>query len=535
MNSKKNTPLRRQPSLRLRPLAAVACAILCALLVARAVPGGAQAPTPAPSTPPPVPGTPSGGQLSIGTESPEIIPTNEDPLDPAATPEQRLQRQKNVIMKRIQMRQKMLDEKQRQADDEERRKYAEDQLAAQKREGAQNAALMAARAANPNATPTPVPPPSVVENLNRKTPTFVTMFLAPAAINTRPGVKFSTLCSLLNPDHLAVDAVELHISYPAWAIKLVGVHQDKLLPLLSSEPECHVDEKAGTIVFKAKFAQINRTMDVTLLTFVWQATATIDEAKIKLSIGDQNSTVFSGKRIINSARWGQIDTLMGATVHIENPQGDKPRQDRFLELGNHELMASGFPDQRKLRPPTLWMNQPDGQTLAPGTWLVVDLGINNPDHCVFDEVRLAANYDPQAVEIVDSDRGNWVREGTNLLDGPFHKAWPWDNLYSNYADNKRGVFYYRMGMNDQREQPSGTVARVFVHVKRAIQSPIFSWVWASGPDPSEPGSGIYLFNRNLYRRLLKMAGNQEDPNQGRMPTYDLAPSMEKADPAVYRQ
>lgn len=548
MNSNNHTPFRRRAAARRGPLAPVTLAfLLCALILAWGVPGRAQAPTPPPFPTPPgatPPGAnpPGGGKLEINNSivAGEIIPANEDPTDPTATPEERLRRQKVVIMKRIQRRQEMELAKERAENDAKNRtQEAADAQKAAAEQAAQTAKVAAEDAVSHGKTPPPVAAPLSQETITRKTPTYVTVFLAPGAINTRPGEKFSTLCSVLNTDHLPVSAVELNISYPAWAVKLVGIHHDKLLPNLSSEPECRVDEKAGAIVYKAKLSKINRTMDIPLLTFVWQALVPLDEGEIRLSIGQRDTLVYGGKKILNSGKWGQLDTLMGTTIHFGAAASNKPSPDRYLDFGNQQLMQTGFKDQRQLRPPSLWMKQTEGQILKPGEWLVVDLGVSNPGRCVFDEVRLAASFDPEAVEVVDSDRGNWIGEGVNLLDGPFHKEWPWDNLFKNYADNAQGIFYYRMAMSDLREQPSGTLARVFVRAKRPVQTPVFNWIMAHSANPEEPGSGVYLFNHSVYGRLLKTAAGQADSLQAatrtRMPAYDLAPGMEKADPAAYRQ
>lgn len=249
------TPSRRRAAAPRGPLAPVILAfLLCALILGRGVPGGAQAPTPPPFPTPPgatPPGaTPDGGKLEINNSivAGEIIPANEDPTDPTATPEERLRRQKVVIMKRIQRRQEMEAAKERGDNEAKIRAQEEaDKKAAAANQAAQDAKVAAEEAIAHGKTPPPVAAPLSQETITRKTPTYVTVFLAPGAINTRPGEKFSTLCSILNTDHLPVNAVELNISYPAWAVKLVGIHHDKLLPQLASEPECRVDEKAGAI------------------------------------------------------------------------------------------------------------------------------------------------------------------------------------------------------------------------------------------------------------------------------------------------
>jgi hypothetical protein len=456
----------------------------------------AQVPTPAP---PP--------EINQPAAPMEILPINEDPNDPQASPEERLRRQRVLIMKRIQARtQQMQKEK----------------------EAAAKAALQA------TPTPTPTPPAKPHDKKDAR----VTIFLSPATATVAPGERFSTQCLLLNQDlkqaPASVDRIELYIAYPAQAIRLEGIHQSRLKEYLDGQPECLVNEKAGTIIYRAKLKYAVSSAELEVVTLVWKAVATVNEGEIRLSIGGKLSQALSGKRVVSDSAAGEDGALLGTLIRVEGAVGAVPEGNRFLDLEADQLMLAGFKDQRKVRPPRLWIHQPEGEELQPGRWLVVDLGVDNPSHAVFDELRLAATFDPTAVEVIDADRGNWISEGVNLLDGPFHTDWPWDQHYKNTVDQKRGIFYYRMGMNDLREQPSGTVARLFVRVKRPVQAPLFSWSWSDGGDPEEPSTGIYLFNRNLYRKVMKRYAQTGATSAHMDPTHDLGPGEEKADPKVYR-
>lgn len=535
----------RLASPRRRRLLAVAL-LLGTLLPARG--GRAQAPTPAP-TPAPM----------IRSTTEEVIPLNEDPNDPSASNEERLRRQKLIIMKRIQARQKALEEaRQREEQAQQQQQQQEAQSAAPAGPGAVTPPPADGQPPQPNQ---PAPPAAGQTPPAGQAPPApggaapggaahegqagakgkaaalkqipsVTMYLTPATITARVGERFSTQCNMLNIDHLQLDGFELDLSYPAHALKLVSIHQDKVKPMILGQPECTVDQERGTLHYRVRLMRPANAVDIKTLTLVWEALAPIDFADISLSAGEKVSKVFLGSKILSESATGAAGAVMGALVRID-PSGAAAQGYRYLDLDNSQLTLAGFPDQRKLRPPSLWIRQPENEVLQPDQWLVVDLGVNNPDHVVFDEVRLAAAYDPTAVEIADADRGNWISDGVNLLDGPFHQDWPWDRHFKNIVDPARGVFYYRMGMSDLREQPSGTIARLFVRVKRPLQAPLFTWVWSEATDLDAPGTGVYLFNRNLYAKLLKGAAPQPTMS-GRMPAFDLAPGMEKADPSVYR-
>lgn len=502
-------PVRRVPSALRRFLRRSAWVFLIGLSLSRPLFG--QQPTPQP--PPPAPPTAQPGiqvQSAIAAEPtpvPEILPLNEDPNDPTASQEVRMERQKALIQKRITERMEML-----------------------KRAANQPTPTPAPRA-------TPPPPGAAAKSpvtLEKREPSYVTLFLSPPELTLQTHQRFSTQCRLYNEDHLPVDRIDIDLTYPSQAIKLVAIHQNRLQAMLDGQPECRVDEKAGTLVYRARLLRPVAGVDLELLTLVWEARVPTEEAMIKPAIGAHLSQVFGGRKLLNTGKRGMEDALVGTVLRIDGPAGAAPQGNRYIDLGNQQLRLAGFRDQHTLRPPRLWIHQPEKGMLQPGKWLVVDLGVDNPDGAVFDEVRLAAAFDPDAVEIQDSDRGNWITAGVNLLDGPFHRDWPWDNLYRNEVDRSRGYFYYRMGMNDLREQPSGTFARLFVRVKRPIQAPIFTWLWSEQRDAAVPATGLYLFGTNIYRRLLKNDPGDPLGVDAIMAAQGPTPGVEKADPAIYR-
>src|SRR5690606_24388347 len=126
-----------------------------------------------------------------------------------------------------------------------------------------------------------------------------------------------------------------------------------------------------------------------------------------------------------------------ATVRILGAETAMPQGLQFLQdnLDSRTMVLAGFGDQNQLRPPTLWFDQPDAGWLEAGQWLTVDIGLNNPDGMVFDEIRLAGRFDPESIEIADADQMNSISRGVNLLDGPFRAQWPWDLQLENTANN----------------------------------------------------------------------------------------------------
>lgn len=406
----------------------------------------------------------------------------------------------------------------------------------------------------PKPTPTPTPKPGDVTTTRTAATTetekaeltldiseaaripFVTFYMDPGSNNVRVGEQFATTCRLLNPDHLPIDRIAVRLDYPEAHIEPVSVHQDRLLALIEGDPELVHDAEDGTLEYVARLETRN-LVELELITIVWRAHTPIQAAEIFPVIGrDGYSSAYYGRRILTKSVLGISEALAGASVRVFAADDAMPRGDRFLGDTFDSLapVLSGFPDQRKLRPPRLWIEQPREGRLEPDQWLVVDFGLHNPDGMVFDEVRLALTFDPGDIEVMDADRRNWIGQGVNVLDGPFRGLWSWDTHYENRVDNQRGLIYYRMGLTTLGQQPEGPVARAFVRVKRATEGPLFEWVWNPGAPADRPQTGVFLLGENIYLR------GREQPDHelwigadGQMRGRLVEPG-EKADPALYR-
>lgn len=487
---------------------------------------------------------PQGSTTPVNTPVPivqppasETLPVTEDPNDPMASKEERIRRQRILIQKRIEAR------KQR---DQQRNKS----LTPQPLKGGPQPY---SGAKTPNAPAKPGQPgqpghalavqgiaPGQGQGKDKKElrlagTHYVSLFLKPGAASVLTGERFVTECRIFNPDHLSMDSVEILLSFPQRFIRPISIHQSEILPLLKGEPECRVDDKQGTLVYRGQFKAALNALEVPLITIAWEALAPTDSIQIDPAIGGHGSTVFwKGKRLTESTL-GMNETVRGTVIRILAHEGDTPQGDRIvgMSLDDLQMVESGFRKQANLRLPTLWIDQPAEGVLNAGEWLVVDIGIENPDRRVFKEVRLTIKYPPDAVEIIDSDRANWIDGGINLLDGPFHEMWPWDIHIGNVVIPQRGLIYYDMATQGLREQPSGTIARLFARIKKPVEAPLFNWVWNENAPIGQPSTGIFLFNQNLY-------APHEDQIISATKSRDLDSILpggtvhEKADPAVYR-
>lgn len=104
--------------------------------------------------------------------------------------------------------------------------------------------------------------------------------------------------------------------------------------------------------------------------------------------------------------------------------------------------------------------QPSTQDVGIGSQFTLDMNLTNssPEQLVALNVWLSFN--PTYLEVVDSDTGNWITTGTNVLDGLYHSAFDWDYHDHNTADNASGRIGYGEGSFATDVFGNGTFAQI---------------------------------------------------------------------------
>jgi hypothetical protein len=105
-----------------------------------------------------------------------------------------------------------------------------------------------------------------------------------------------------------------------------------------------------------------------------------------------------------------------------------------------------------------------------GEKFTVDIVLDNPLQAPFDRVRLYVQFDPAVLEVVDSDKGNWIKRGINIADGFAHNDFPFDFHRENFADNDKGVIIYDEATELQPLRSHGTFARITFRAKQPTRA-----------------------------------------------------------------
>lgn len=544
---------------RSRFLSAALLAGIASLLLLHAAP--AQTP-PAPSP------TPAG--------EPVKIPYNEDPNVPGLSREERIKRQEAYIKKRIgEAAEKRKQEQQQRID---QAKSQQNNPSAQAADAAKNVPASALKSvgigklpapgapgapgakgpagvAKPGAAPAPgTGPASVVAQLKRTRPTddedggttetfalpLMTLYVYPGSVTVQKGKQFSTECRLLNLMGSRADRVDLLLSYPPLFVEPVSIHQDAVRDRLAEPPVWGIDRASGLILYRAKFSAPVDSLDMQVIEIVWRAIKPTEDLDLSLKSSRGRSAAYLGEHRLTENYLGDDGLLMGGIVRITEPgaKAAVPVANRLIDDARRPVSAAltGI-ENPGADPPALRIRYDHAKVYEPGQWVKFEIELDNPDRASFDDLRLVLSYDPAQMEIIDTDDGNWIREGVNILDGPFRDDWKWNVHLTNEVDEDKGRIVYHMGTTDLTARPSGVLVRILGRIKALAADPLLTWVPqpAGSPEAFPPGTAISLLGKNL----LAGAGAKTSPGgkqtlaAGEFRSPEL-PQGSKADPSLYR-
>jgi hypothetical protein len=101
--------------------------------------------------------------------------------------------------------------------------------------------------------------------------------------------------------------------------------------------------------------------------------------------------------------------------------------------------------------------RPRRSAVTTGEDFLVDIVYANPKGVDIDSMRVAVRFDPTVLQVVDYDEDNWITNGVNILDGPYHEELPFDFHMRNKAYNNTGLISYEMGFSQKVSVPSAGV------------------------------------------------------------------------------
>lgn len=269
------------------------------------------------------------------------------------------------------------------------------------------------------------------------------------------GEQFTTDVSLLNQEAKPFDNVRLVVDYNPSFVDPVVINDSPLLDYLKEEPTITVNRKQGQIIYLATLKEPVTKSD-TLVFITWLAVKPVVFTTLKFG---RNAKVGATEILLNdSPLLGESqeegDGVVSATVRIipaDPAEALMMQEEPQLYMGSDERIGG---IELKLIPPKT----------APrvGEEFYVDVVLDNSIYSNMDKMSLMIEFDPKTISIIDDDYDNWITHGLNILDGPFHKQFPFNYHIANAVYPVLGMIDYRVGTSIPTDLVGsvGTVARI---------------------------------------------------------------------------
>jgi hypothetical protein len=285
-------------------------------------------------------------------------------------------------------------------------------------------------------------------------------------IVVRQGDRFVSEIQMDNESATSFDRIQLALRFDKRFIRPIRVYDDGIRPYTEGTPRFEINDRDNVILYDAEMKAPRVSKQVTILKIVWEAIQPTEYTDLQFVFSPNrpddrpHTAVFMQGENILGRPDDPIDGVLGGALLIMKPfdpesnTGAEILQGKKEELREIYLGSMGAQQRVGLR-----LVGPEG-TPAVGQEFDVDVQLFNPRGAIIDVMRFFVLFDPEVLEVVDNDRNNWIRNGVNVLDGPWREEFPFDFHTQNEADNMRGRVAYGKGLSRGRALRTGTFARI---------------------------------------------------------------------------
>ena len=284
--------------------------------------------------------------------------------------------------------------------------------------------------------------------------TLCILSLSPSYSYVPAGETFVTAIAFSNPQSRRVDRFFIELRYDRDALEPEGANVASLALLCAAPPEVAVDRGAGLVRIQGNLsAPLTRSED-NLASIRWKTFRRRPLANIEFSPATA-ATLQEADVLGRPDQAG--DGTIGAQVDVGPAKNAEASGDEAADvIEPAELVARLAPEggvKLALYGPAV---------AAPvGRDFYVDVWLENARLLPVDRIQCHLSFDPERIEVIDEEEGNWIINGVNVLDGPFHESYPFDLHVINQAYNSLGEIYYGVGLQTRRHLPeAGTFARI---------------------------------------------------------------------------
>ncbi len=285
------------------------------------------------------------------------------------------------------------------------------------------------------------------------------LYMKPLDSIATVGERFVTRVQFDNPSDLTVDGVSIVLRYDPRLVRCVRVFDDQFRPFIVSPPTFESRPRNGLVIYEATLRKPRVLQKMTLVTVIWEAVRPSQYTEIQFDFleGGPSTAVLSNGRDVLGFPTDPFDGVIGGSVLIRKPE--EVQTTEFPEVNRDQVIDFFTGVSNPEGKAGLVLGEPD-EWIHVGDEIDVPIFLENPSGLVLDSVSLLVRFDPEVLEVVDWDEGNWIRRGVNIHDGDQHDAFPFDYFIRNEALNGLGVIDYRVGQSGMKTLPSGKLATI---------------------------------------------------------------------------
>lgn len=293
--------------------------------------------------------------------------------------------------------------------------------------------------------------------------------IEPLDVQVKKGEEFFTKVVYSDFKEYPIKALRFVIKYDKQFLVPLTVYDYPLHTVMAGSPEFDVDKNKGIITYGCKLKIPQSIKSKTpLLIIKWKALQETTNTEIRFLTGrNYTSIIADGITDYLGTSDNAQDGVISCGVTISDDSVITTVSNFRSLLSAPELSNKGIASAMNTEQVGLQLSSSKSHIIE-GEEFIVDVLLINPHHTIFDDLSLCIRFDPEQLEVVDWDKGNWIRRGINIYDGFAHEEYPFDFLKLNTVDNKKGVIKYAMGLSQLIDLPTGVFAKIKFRAKKTV-------------------------------------------------------------------
>ena len=289
-------------------------------------------------------------------------------------------------------------------------------------------------------------------------------------IVAQQGEDFATRVVFANPRKSKFTSVDVAMRFEPSVVELTGIDDADIARLLAVPAIAKVDARRGVFSYHAEFSQPQDRELTVLFKLQWKAKMPADFSPIAfLNTEDFPSRVLNQAQnvLIRTSDDDDVTGDISNTGLIDAALSVSPNAESVLDMqdfgrgdSSAMVLAHQISEGTAVGGVTLALRPRTGAVRV-GDEFLVDIVYSNPRRADIDSVRVKVRFDPALLQVVDYDTDNWITNGVNILDGPYHDDLPFDFHIRNRAYNNTGMILYEKGFAYKARVPtSGIIATI---------------------------------------------------------------------------